>query len=292
MRHVAVSPIDVSVLMKQPDVVVLDGSVLRADGQVWSTVSGHDNFLTGHIPGAQFADIENVFSDPKAQEGLPNGLRAFGLPSIQQFETAARQHGIRNTTTVIAYDTVQGQWASRIWWLFTYFGHDQVFVLDGGLHAWRAAGLPIKTGEALTPPEGTFVATPRRHMLATTDDVKAAGAGHRPDVVMNVLSPAVFRGEVDSDMPRKGRIPHSINVPYTTLLDDDGTFKHPNELTELFAQHGVDGTRPVITYCGAGIGATRNALALYQLGFNVAVYDGSLITWTSDYRLEVQTGDA
>lgn len=292
MRHVTVSPIDVSVLMKQPDVVVLDGSVLRADGQVWSTVSGHDNFLTGHIPGAQFADIENVFSDPKAQEGLPNGLRAFGLPSIEQFETAARQHGIRNTTTVIAYDTVQGQWASRIWWLFTYFGHDQVFVLDGGLHAWRAAGLPIKTGEALTPPEGTFVATPRRHMLATTDDVKAAGAGHRPDVVMNVLSPAVFRGEVDSDMPRKGRIPHSINVPYTTLLTDDGTFKHPNELTELFAQHGVDGTRPVITYCGAGIGATRNALALYQLGFNVAVYDGSLITWTSDYRLEVQTGDA
>lgn len=292
MRHVTVSPIDVSVLMKQPDVVVLDGSVLRADGQVWSTVSGHDNFLTGHIPGAQFADIENVFSDPKAQEGLPNGLRAFGLPSIEQFETAARQHGIRNTTTVIAYDTVQGQWASRIWWLFTYFGHDQVFVLDGGLHAWRAAGLPIKTGEALTPPEGTFVATPRRHMLATTDDVKAAVAGHRPDVVMNVLSPAVFRGEVDSDMPRKGRIPHSINVPYTTLLDDDGTFKHPNELTELFAQHGVDGTRPVITYCGAGIGATRNALALYQLGFNVAVYDGSLITWTSDHRLEVQTGDA
>lgn len=292
MRHVTVSPIDVSVLMKQPDVVVLDGSVLRADGQVWSTVSGHDNFLTGHIPGAQFADIENVFSDPKAQEGLPNGLRAFGLPSIEQFETAARQHGIRNTTTVIAYDTVQGQWASRVWWLFTYFGHDQVFVLDGGLHAWRAAGLPIKTGEALTPPEGTFVATPRRHMLATTDDVKAAVAGHRPDVVMNVLSPAVFRGEVDSDMPRKGRIPHSINVPYTTLLDDDGTFKHPNELTELFAQHGVDGTRPVITYCGAGIGATRNALALYQLGFNVAVYDGSLITWTSDHRLEVQTGDA
>lgn len=292
MRHVTLSPIDVSVLMKQPDVVVLDGSVLRAEGQVWSTVPGHDNFLTGHIPGAQFADIENVFSDPKAQEGLPNGLRAFGLPSIEQFETAARQHGISNTTTVIAYDSVQGQWASRIWWLFTYFGHDQVFVLDGGLDAWQQNGLPIETGAAKTPLAGRFVATPQPQLLATTSDVKAAISGERQDVVMNVLPPAVFRGEVDSDMPRKGRIPHSINVPYTTLLTDDGTFKHPNELTELFAQHGVDGTRPVITYCGAGIGATRNALALYQLGFDVAVYDGSLITWTSDHRLEVQTGDA
>lgn len=292
MRNVTLTPHELDTLITEnPDTVILDGSVLRADGEVWSTVPGHDSFLAGHIPGAQYADIENVFSDPKAQQGLPDGLRAFGLPSIEQFETAARQYGISNTTTVVAYDTVQGQWASRIWWLFTYFGHDQVRVLDGGLAAWQAAGLPIETGDAKTPPKGSFVASVRRHMLATTDDVKAAVSGARNDVVMNVLPPAVFRGEVESDMPRKGRIPHSINVPYTTLLDDDTTCKPADELRRLFAENGVDGTRPVITYCGAGIGATRNALALYELGIDVAVYDGSLIAWTSDDTLEVLTGE-
>jgi thiosulfate/3-mercaptopyruvate sulfurtransferase len=292
MRQVTITAHECAALLRTPDdVVVLDGSVLRADGEVWSTVPGYDNFLAGHLPGAQFADIENVFSDPSAQQGLPNGLRAFGLPTVAQFEAAARQHGISNTTTVVAYDTVQGQWASRIWWLFTYFGHDQVRVLDGGLAAWQTAGLPVETGTPQTPSYGTFVAQVRPHMLATTEDVKAAVAGERDDVVMNVLPPAVFRGEIDSDMPRKGRIPHSINVPYTTLLTDDATFKPEHELRDVFAASGVDGTRPVITYCGAGIGATRNALALYELGFDVAVYDGSLIAWTSDPTVEVHTGE-
>lgn len=292
MRNVSLTPHELHTLITEnPDVVILDGSVLRAEGEVWSTVPGHDNFRAGHIPHAQFADLENVFSDPKAQEGLPDGLRAFGLPTAAQFEAAARQHGISNTTTVVAYDTVQGQWASRIWWLFTYFGHDQVRVLDGGLAAWQAAGFPIETGDAKTPPDGTFVASVRRHLLATTEDVKAAISGERNDVVMNVLPPAVFRGEVESDMPRKGRIPHSLNVPYTTLLNDDATFKPADELRHLFAASGVDGTRPVITYCGAGIGATKNALVLYELGIDVAVYDGSLIAWTSDDTLDVSTGE-
>lgn len=292
MRRVSVSAHDLALLRdRTDDVVVLDGSVLRAEGEVWSTVPGYDNFLTGHIPDAQFADIENVFSDPAAQTGLPDGLRAFGLPSIQQFEAAARQHGISNGTTVVAYDTVQGQWASRIWWLFTYFGHDHIHVLDGGLAAWQAAGFPIETGTAAPPNPGTFTATVRPEMLATTADVKAASDGATDTVVMNVLPPAVFRGEVDSDMPRKGRIPHSINVPYTTLLTDDATLKPATELRDLFARHGVDGTKPVITYCGAGIGATRNALALYELGFDVAVYDGSLIAWTSDPTCDVHTGE-
>jgi len=269
---------------------VVDASVVRAEGQLWSTMPGKQDFLAAHIPGAQYLDLLIEFSDASAQHGLAEGLRAFGLPSVEQFTTAARRHGISNDTTIVAYDTVQGQWASRVWWLFTYFGHDNVFVLDGGFDAWVAANLPVETGDVALPQYGSFVAQVRRELLATKTDVVAATKGERDDVVMNVLSPEVFRGEIESDMPRKGRIPHSINVPYTTLVNPDGTLKPDDELRTLFASHGIDGTRPVITYCGAGIGATRNALALRKLGIDVSVYDGSLIEWTSDPTLDVHVG--
>lgn len=272
--------------------LVVDASVVRAEGELWSTKPGKHDFLAGHIPGAHYLDLLTDFSDASAQHGLANGLRAFGLPSVEQFTAAARQHGISNDTTIVAYDTVHGQWASRVWWLFRYFGHDNVFVLDGGFAAWVAAGLPVQTGDVAVALDGSFVAQVRHQLLATKDQVVAATQGERDDVVMNVLTPEVFRGEIDSDMPRKGRIPHSINVPYTTLVKPDGTLKPDDELEALFAAHGIDGTRPVITYCGAGIGATRNALALHKLGIDVSVYDGSLIEWTSDPTLDMQVGKA
>ena len=291
MRKVSVTAKELAQLAGDPNVVVCDATVLRADGELWSTVPGYDNFVAGHIPGAVYADLLTVFSDVTAQEGLPDGLRAFGLPSVEQFTDAARALGINNDTTIVSYDTVQGQWASRIWWLFTYFGHTNVFVLDGGFDAWKAHGGAVETGPAVSRPLGTFDAHPQKDRLATKQDVIAATTGARHDVLMNVLTPEVFRGEIDSDMPRKGRIPTSINVPYTTLTKADGTLKDDDDLRALFAAHGIDGTRPVITYCGAGIGATRNALALHKLGVDVAVYDGSLIDWTSDPTLDVHTGE-
>lgn len=291
MGSVSISVHDLAELHTDANVVVVDASVIRAEGELWSTVPGRNQYLAGHIPGAQYLDLLHDFSDAIAQQGLPDGLRAFGLPSVEQFTQAARQLGISNDTTIVAYDTVQGQWASRVWWLFRYFGHEQVRVLDGGLDAWVAAGNPVETGPVAPPPTGTFTAVVRRELLATTSDVVAATKGDRDAVIMNVLSPEVFRGEIDSDMPRKGRIPTSINVPYTTLLNPDGTLKPADELRELFAAAGVDGSRPVISYCGAGIGATRNAVALHSLGYDVSVYDGSLIAWTSDPSLEVHTGE-
>lgn len=290
MRKVSLDVAQLASRLDDKKLLVVDASVVRGEGQLWSTMSGRQDFLAGHIPGANYLDLLNDFSDASAQDGLAEGLRAFGLPSVEQFEAAARHHGIANDTTIVAYDTVQGQWASRVWWLFRYFGHENVFVLDGGFDAWVAASLPVETGEVALPEQGLFVAQVRQELLATKDDVIAATKGERDDVVMNVLTPEVFRGEIDSDMPRKGRIPHSINVPYTSLTNPDGTLKPDDELQALFAAHDIDGTRAVITYCGAGIGATRNALALHKLGIDVSVYDGSLIEWTSDPTLDVHVG--
>jgi len=291
MPKVSVTVTELAKLATRDNVVVCDASVLRKDGELWSTMPGYDNFLTGHIPGAQYADLLTTFSDVTQQTGLPDGLRAFGLPSVEQFTHAARALGVNNDTVIVAYDTVQGQWASRIWWLFTYFGHTQVYVLDGGFSAWVSAQRPVATGTPDTPTEGTFVADVNRNRLATKADVVAVMRGDTDAVLMNVLTPEVFRGEIDSDMPRKGRIPRSINLPYTALVQTDGTLKDDETLTALFAAVGVERTRPIIAYCGAGIGATRNALALYKLGFDVAVYDGSLIDWTSDNTLPVHTGE-
>lgn len=292
MHTVSLDVTELAGRLHENNLLVVDASVVRAEGQLWSTMPGKQDFLAGHIPGAQYLDLLTDFSDPRAQHGLAEGLRAFGLPTVEQFTTAARQLGISNDTTIVAYDTVQGQWASRVWWLFTYFGHDNVLVLDGGFTAWMGANLPVETGATALPEHGSFVANVRQALLATKNDVVAATNTQRDDVVMNVLSPQVFRGEIDSDMPRKGRIPHSINVPYTTLVKADGTLKPDDELRSLFASHGIDGTQKVITYCGAGIGATRNALALHKLGIDVAVYDGSLIEWTSDPTLDVHEGKA
>jgi thiosulfate/3-mercaptopyruvate sulfurtransferase len=291
MTATLISPSQLDAALNDARLRVIDATVLKADGDLWSILSGKDSFETAHIPGATFADMLAEFSDPTKETDPDGPLRAFALPTPEQFMEAARRHGVNANTTVVCYDQGPGMWATRLWWLFKVFGHADVAVLNGGLPAWQAEGLPIETGPMARPKPGSFTPGAPYIPVATTNDVmNIVDDLDTETILVNVLDEQTFRGEADTALPRKGRIPNSINVPFATLFDATGQFKDDDTLKTLFADAGIDGTRPVVTYCGGGVGATLHAFTLNRLGIEALVYDGSLFEWTKDDERPLETG--
>jgi thiosulfate/3-mercaptopyruvate sulfurtransferase len=261
--------------------VVLDASVLpfqRPDGKP-GLVSGHEQYLlSGHIPGAIFADLIEELSDTDAK--LP-----FTHQTPDDFAAAIGSLGIDNTTTVVIYDASIGQWASRLWWLFRANGYDQVAVLDGGHKKWLAEDRPVDVGHVDAIP-ATFVATARPESWVTSADIEAILDGSAQGALVCGLPPKEFSGE-EGTRKRKGHIPGSINVPAGRLVDSNTNASVPE--AELQAAFGPAlGEDRVIAYCALGIAASADAFALVRLGHrNVALYDGSLAEWSQIERLPV-----
>lgn len=268
---------------------VLDATVVL-DIDTWHANTGRERFEAGHVPGADFVDLIAELSNPAGDVGLPPRVRAYALPTPEAFAAAVGAHGVGDGTPVVTYDTVGGMWAARLWWLLRYFGHDAVAVLDGGLARWNAEHRPVERGAPASVPARRFTPRPRPALLATRDEVLNIVRGGGASLV-NALSPAIFRGETQAALSRPGRIPGSVNVPFYELYREDGTLRAPDELRTVFAAAGVplDGSR-CITYCGGGIAASSDALALALLGVDAAVYDGSLVEWNSDPALPVEVG--
>jgi thiosulfate/3-mercaptopyruvate sulfurtransferase len=253
------------------DLVVVDATVhMLAAGYV----SGHEQYiLTGHIPGALFADLVADFSDP-------DGDYPFTRPDAARFETAAGALGIGNASTVVVYDSAVGQWASRLWWLFRAFGYDDVAVLDGGLTKWMAEARETDLGHVESSP-ASFAAAERPELWADKSDVESIVRGETDGALVCGIPPKEYTGELQP-RGRAGHIPGSISVPAGRLVD-----RHSNEyldeagLRSAFAPV-LKGSR-IVTYCGGGIAAASDALALTLIGErNVAVYDGSLNEWAAD----------
>lgn len=267
------------------DLRVFDATVhLAAPGPgstEWSQTSGHADYLAAHIPGAAFADIIDDLSEP-------NG-GWFTKPSPDRLAAAAGRLGIDPATPVVVYSQAPF-WATRLWWLLRANGFDNVAVLDGGIGKWTAEGRPTRSGEE-TYPTAEFVGTPRPEFFAELAEVKAVVDTGTGACLINSLSPEDHHATETNSYPRPGRIPGSRNVFVGALLDPaDGTFKPVDELREIFAPVLTEPGRKV-TYCGGGIAATGDALALTLLGENdIAVYDGSLREWTSDPELPVEVG--
>lgn len=254
-------------------------------GGPYTVRSGRDLYEQEHIPGAAFADIAGELSDAASPF-------AFTVPSAARFAAAAGRLGIGEGRHVVVYAQESPMWATRLWWLLRFFGFDAVSVLDGGLPAWRAAGLPTESGPA-SYPRAEFVPRPRRELLATRHDVEAIVAGHEPARLINALTAPVFRGEGPASYSRPGRIPNSVNLPWTNLIDaETNRFRPVRELrNELEAVGALGGTEPVVAYCGGGISATVDLFALALAGDEGArLYDGSLTEWTGDAALPVETG--
>lgn len=235
-------------------------------------------FAAAHIPGAVAFDIEAVCDHTSP---LPHML-----PRAEEFAAAVGALGIGNAHHVVLYDdfslanaTPAG--AARVWWTFRAFGHERVSVLDGGLPGWRAADLPltgIRTPVAALP----FRAALRPALVRTRAEVEANIVSAAAQVV-DARSDGRFQGIDPEPRPglRRGHIPGSLNVPFTTLLDPQRkTYLPAGQSRSVFEAAGVDLTRPVITSCGSGVTACVVALALHVLGHrDVAVYDGSWAEW-------------
>ena len=236
----------------------------------------------GHIPGAVYVDLETQLAGtPVPTEGR------HPLPELASLQVAARSWGINTGDTVVVYDDLGGQSAARAWWLLRYAGVPDVRVLDGALAAWRDAGLPLQTG-ATSAPSGT-VELHYGHLPVLTMDE----AGTLPDqgILLDARAAERFRGEVEPVDPRAGHIPGAVSAPTSENLRADGTFRSPAELATRYAALGVRGDVAVGVYCGSGVTAAHDALALTIAGFAPALYPGSWSQWSNHPDRPVATGE-
>jgi thiosulfate/3-mercaptopyruvate sulfurtransferase len=262
-----------------PAVQILDGSWwMPAEGR-----SGHAEYLEAHIPGAVFFDIDAI-ADRTVD--LPHML-----PSPEAFAGAAGRLGLSRDATVVAYDTYGVRAAARVWWTLRTMGFAKVFVLDGGLKAWRAEGRPVEAGEMM--PRPTTLA-PEFHPELVRDLEHVRGLiDSRAAQIVDARGGPRFRAEVPEPRAglRSGHMPGAQNVPFDGLLDDGGHLKSAAELREIFQTADVDLARPLVTTCGSGVTASVLALALARLGReDVAVYDGSWTEWGGRADTPVVTG--
>jgi thiosulfate/3-mercaptopyruvate sulfurtransferase len=269
----------------EPGLRVLDCTThLIPDAKiVYQVVPGRADFEQGHIPGAQFVDIQRDVSDNTHR------LR-FMRPAAAAFAAAMARFGVGEGTQVVTYSTTTPQWATRVWWLLRVFGFDDAAVLDGGFQKWRREGRPIETGAARPRPAGNFVVREERPVMADKEAVLAA-IGNETVCTLNALSPEQHAGTGGNSYGRPGRIKGSVNLPAAHLIDPaTGAFLPAAELRRRFDAVGAFG-KEVITYCGGGIAASADAFALVMLGHpDVRLYDASLSEWATDPALPMETG--
>lgn len=243
---------------------------------------GVEAYRAGHLPGAVFVDLDTELAAPAG----PGGRHP--LPDAADFTDSMRGAGVGQRHPVVVYDDGDGTAAARAWWCLTYFGHQDVRVLDGGYQAWIAAGLPVTT-ERPQPEPGDFAAEP-----GGLDVLDASGAAHlaRAGVLLDVRTEERYRGEAEPIDPVAGHIPGAVNAPTADNRRGDGRFLEPTVLRERFAAAGVDATRPVGAYCGSGVSAAHTVFALRLAGLPAALYPGSWSDWISDESRPVARGPA
>ncbi|MBH5367781.1 sulfurtransferase [Bradyrhizobium glycinis] len=247
----------------------------------YRAVPGDKTFAAGHIPGADFLDLQGEFSDTSSQH-------FFMMPDVAQLEVAFGRHGLDAGKTIVLYSIGTMMWATRFWWMLRALGVD-AHVLDGGFDKWQQEGRPIETGAPKAYPATTFKAAPRPGCFVDKEAVLAK-IGDSATVIVNALGPQFHRGLEPSRYGRPGRVPGSVNVPAATLVNADKTLTNLADAEAKFAAQGVTRDKEVILYCGGGISATIDLLLLTQLGYDkLALYDASMGEWARDPSLPIET---
>ena len=258
---------------------------------------GIDSYRQGHLPGAVFTDLDQDLSGP------PGAAGRHPLPDAAAFQAAMRAAGVSQHRPVVVYDDGDATVAARGWWTLRYFGHPDVRVLDGGYRAWVGAALPVTTAGP-GPVPGDITAEPGH--LPVLD---AAGAQEmaRTGLLLDARAGERYRGETEPADPVAGHIPGAVSAPTAGNVNPDGTFKSPAELAarfEVFAPggrppgdppHGGATHPPVLpwgAYCGSGVTAAHEVLALTLAGLPAALYVGSWSEWVADPSRPVATGSA
>jgi thiosulfate/3-mercaptopyruvate sulfurtransferase len=245
---------------------------------------GFPDYEAEHIPDAQWVDLEQQLS------GLPGAGGRHPLPDPARFQAAMRAIGVRRDRLVVAYDADSSLAAARLWWLLTDSKHDAVRVLNGGLTAWRAAGLPTESGSPRATVPGDFVARPGQRAQLTADDIAADLSGDRRLRLVDVRAPERFSGESEAIDPVAGHIPGAVNLPATANLDPNGRFLNGSAIAQRFSDAGV--AADAVLYCGSGITAAHSLLALESAGLTGLIYPGSWSEWITDPRRPVATDSA
>ena len=288
-RNELISTAELADILGQADLRLFDCTTYlepapEGSSQPYLAVPGRHTFEAGHIPGADFLDLQDEFSVP--------GIELhFMMPATAHLEAAFGRHGIGASSRVVLYSIGSAMWATRFWWMLKSLGCDNVAVLDGGLDTWKAEGRAVETGPAKGYPPATFTAKPRVGYFVDKHEVLKASRD-RTTVVVNALNPQLHKGLDPSRYGRPGRIPGSINVSAATLYDPaTKAFVPLAEAETKFAAQGVTRDKRVVAYCGGGISATIDLFQLHRLGYDkLSLYDGSMGEWAKDFSLPIETG--
>ncbi|MBV1949815.1 sulfurtransferase [Streptomyces sp. BV129] len=234
-------------------------------------------YEAGHLPGAVFVDLNRELASAPGPRGR------HPLPDIAEFGAAMRRAGVSAGTPVVVYDGGQGWAAARAWWLLQATGHPNVRVLDGGLTAWEG---PLST-DVPTPAEGDFEPLPEATgVLDAASAAELAGSG----VLLDARAGERYRGEVEPIDRVGGHIPGALSAPTAENVGPDGRFLSAADLRDRFKALGVSGDAPVGVYCGSGVSAAHEVLALAVAGIPAALYVGSWSEWSADPSRPVAVG--
>jgi thiosulfate/3-mercaptopyruvate sulfurtransferase len=249
--------------------------------------AGRDAYLAGHIPDARFAHLDTDLSDK--QPGRHGEFRGrHPLPEPDAFIETLRRWGVNNDSQVIAYDAQGGLFAARLWWMLRWVGHEAVAVLDGGLPAWQALGMPLSTEHRLGA-HGNLEPRPSLASSIGVDDV-VANLSAQTRIVVDARAPDRFRGENETLDPVGGHIPGAKNRFFKDNLQADGRFKPAQQLRAEFAAL-IGSPENSIMQCGSGVSACHNLFAMEVAGLSgAALYPGSWSEWCANPARPVATG--
>lgn len=259
-----------------PTLVLLDvrWSLGRTDGR--------ERYLAGHIPGARYVDLDrDLATAPSPARGR------HPLPDPDDFQRTLRTLGVTTESTIVVYDQAESFGAARLWWMLRNAGVRGVRVLDGGLDAWTRAKQEQSAGNVRAAVPGNV--TVRWGAMPSIDIDEAAGfAGH--GILLDARAGERYRGEVEPIDPRAGHIPGAVNAPTTENVDESGVFFPAERLRERFGALGLKDSTEAAVYCGSGITAAHQVLAMEVAGIPAALFAGSWSQWANDPSREVATG--
>lgn len=244
---------------------------------------GRNQYLAEHLPGAVFVDLAHELAGPAD----PSRGR-HPLPPVEQFHASVRAWGVRSGDVVVAYDDTGNLAAARLWWMLRNAGLPEVYLLDGGLAAWRDAGLGLESGERQAEPGDVILTDGAMPMI----DARQAASWGRQGPLLDARAGERYRGEFEPVDPRAGHIPGAVSAPTAGNLGPDGRFLPAETLRGRFAQLGVRADHPTAVYCGSGVTAAHQIAALEIAGFPAALYPGSFSEWSNNASNDVVTGAA
>jgi thiosulfate/3-mercaptopyruvate sulfurtransferase len=282
MHTTLITPAELAANLDNPRWVIVD---CRHD--LMNPSAGRDAYAAAHIMNAQFADMDHQLSGPKqGADGVFRGRHP--LPERAALIDTLRSWGVHPDTQLVAYDAHGGMFAARLWWLLRWVGHAKVAVLDGGLAAWQAQGLPMSDQVPVREAGTIAEQAPLVETVSAADVLNNLKGGTR--TVIDARAADRFRGENETMDPVGGHIPGAKNRFFKDNLAADGRFKSPEELKADFAVL-IDEPAEAIMQCGSGVTACHNLLALEVAGMpGAALYPGSWSEWCADPARPVATG--